>query len=111
MPDSDNFLPVQLVHATKEVDTTAIDAPNLPRHRLRYGPKEIRATRDETGKNRDPTRGGDPESLHYVPRPRQTGGKCTSMSVAIPPPASTHTTCTRRLANTDEQDTLQLESR
>ena len=75
MPDSDNFLPVRLLHVTKEMYTTAIDVPNLPRHRLRYGPKEIRATRNETGKTRDLTRGGDPESLHYVPRPRQTGGK------------------------------------
>ena len=75
MPGADHFLPVWLLHVIKEVYHTAIDAPNFPRHHLRYGPKEIRGTRDKTDKTRNHTQGGDPESLHHVPRPSKIGGK------------------------------------
>lgn len=70
---------MRLLYVSGEVYRAAIDAPNLPqhllRHHLRYGPKEIRRARDETGKPRDPALGGDPESVHYVPRLRNIGGK------------------------------------
>ena len=56
---ADHFLSVWLLHVIKEVYHTAIDAPNFPWHRLRYGPKEIQGTRDETEKARDSTQGGD----------------------------------------------------
>ena len=55
MSGSDHFLPVRLLHVTEEVYLTAIDAPKRPWYRLRYGPKEIRVIRDETGTTRDPT--------------------------------------------------------
>ena len=71
MPGADHFLPVWLLHVIKEAYHTAIDARNFTRHHPRYGPKEIRGTRDETEKTRDPTEGGDPESLHHVRIPGQ----------------------------------------
>ena len=79
MPGADHFLPLWLLHVIKEVYHTAIDAPNFPRHRLRYGPKEVRGTRDEIDKTRDPTQGGDPDSLHHVLRFRKTGHKTYHM--------------------------------
>ena len=66
MPSAGHFLPVWLLHVIEEVYHTAIDAPTFPQHHLRYGPKEIRGTRDETDETRDPIQGGDPESLHHV---------------------------------------------
>lgn len=74
---------MRVLHVSEEVCHTAMDAPNLPRHRLRYEPKEIRGVRDGTGKTRDPTQGGAPESLHRVPRPKKLAGKYTSMSVTV----------------------------
>ena len=73
MPGS--VLTVQLLHVTEEVYHTAIDASNRPRHHLRYGPNEIRGTRDETGTSRDPTQRGDTESFHHVSQPGKTDGK------------------------------------
>ena len=75
MPGSDHFQPVRLVHVAEDVYHKAIGTPNLAQHRLRYGPKEVRGTRDKTGTTRDPSQGGDPDWLHYVPRPRKNGGK------------------------------------
>ena len=82
MPGADHFLPVWLLYVINEVYHTAIDAPNFPRHRLRYGPKEIRGTRDELETLLKEAIQSRFITFYDL---EKLAGKCTSMSVAVPP--------------------------
>ena len=85
MPGAEHFLPVWVLHVIKKVYHTAINAPNFPRHRLRYGPKEIRGFRDETDKFETLLKGAI--QIHFIAFHdlEKLAGKCTSMSFAVPP--------------------------
>ena len=65
MPRSDHVLPARVLLASEEVFQTTIDAPNLPRHRRRYGLTEVQGTRGDTGETQSaPFRSRHGETVH-----------------------------------------------
>ena len=86
MPGSDHFPLTGVLLSSAKVFHTTIDAPNLPRHRRRYGLTEIRDTRGDTGK----IKALQDRFISFHEMESRQFGKGTSRGVTASP-ASLHT--------------------